>query len=273
VSQAPDYVSLVDSGSLVDWLDSLPPRLSQAQVVQAYDVLRWSDAWTAAAPAPTVPDTTRALALERGLGLRHVPTTPAVPGPPPVAAPTIAPAPVAAAAVEQAAVAPVAPEPVAEPDAEPAAPARRSRARTGPSGGRRSRPERSAEPRRGSRGRTNAAVVASLMLVLLVAPSIITGVQRSMSEPTASASQTPLPVSTLAPAIGGPCAPPDEITSESGEELACNQANGTWALRGTTAVLGERCTKADALGWSVTKNRPLVCTTEQGKLVWQVRTG
>ncbi|MGD9957545.1 MAG: nuclease-related domain-containing protein, partial [Candidatus Nanopelagicales bacterium] len=162
VSHAPDYVSLVETGSLLDWLGSLPPRLSQAQVVQAYDVLRWSDAWTAAAPAPSVPDSTRALALERGLGLRHVPSTPPVPGPPPVPQPSLAPAPIAAAPAPAAAAA--TDPPADDASAPPATDRGRRRARTGPSGGRRSRPAGPAP--RGSRGRTIAAVVASLMLLL-----------------------------------------------------------------------------------------------------------
>ena len=260
VSHAPDHVSVVDSASLVEWLGTLPPRLAQTQVVAAYDVLRWSDAWTPAAPPASAPETARALALERGLGLRPIPTTAPVIAPPPVMP---APSPTPAAAPAQ-----------ARDDDEPVpARAERSRAAAGPSRGRRSRPGRSARQGTATRGRTVAAVVASLMLVLLVAPSIITGVQRAMSEPTASASQTPLPVSTVEPEIGRPCAPPDEATSATGETLACNQSNGTWALRGVTAKLADPCAKVDQLGWSVTKNKPLVCAKDGGALAWQLRRG
>lgn len=264
VSHTPDFVSVVDATTLVDWLESLPPRLHQTQVVVGYDALRWSDAWTSSAPHAPAPDTTRALALERGLGLRPVPTTTAVAAPPPVVEPSTSspvPAPIASQTLPEA------------PGDRAEQPTARSRAVTGPSGGRRSRPERGARQRKGSRGRTIAAVVASVMLVLLVAPSIVTGVQRAMSEPSASASQTPLPVSTLDPEIGGPCAPPDEATDGTGETLACNQGTGTWALRGVTATLDEPCPKVDQLGWSTTKNKPLVCAKDGDGLLWQVRTG
>ncbi len=264
VSHTPDFVSVVDATTLVDWLESLPPRLHQTQVVVGYDALRWSDAWTTTAPHAPAPDTTRALALERGLGLRPVPTTTPVTAPPPVAGPsTSSPVP-----------APIATQPEPEQSSvRREQPSARSRAITGPSGGRRSRSERGARQGKGSRGRTIAAVVASVMLALLVAPSIVTGVQRAMSEPTASASQTPLPVSTVDPEIGGPCAPPDEATAGTGETLACNQGNGTWALRGVTATLGNPCPKVDQLGWSTTKMKPLVCAKDGADLVWQVRTG
>jgi hypothetical protein len=123
------------------------------------------------------------------------------------------------------------------------------------------------------RAKTVLAIVSSVMLFLLIAPSIIVGVQRAMSEPDANATQTPLPVSTVEPVVGGPCAPPDEVKPASGEVLACNQANGTWAIRGTVADLGKACKTVDLLGWDRTKRKPLVCAKVGKTLEWVIRTG
>jgi hypothetical protein len=245
----------------------LPQRLTQAQVVAAYDVLRWSDAWTPAAPPPTAPESTRLLALAHGRRTSGQPAAPAIAAP---AGRRQAPAPGAV---------PVRlPPPSAATDPAPSAGRRsrseRTRATTGPSDGRRSRPETPAGGRFLSpRAKTVLAIVSSVMLFLLIAPSIIVGVQRAMSEPDANATQTPLPVSTVEPVVGGPCAPPDEVKPASGEVLACNQANGTWAIRGTVADLGKACKTIDALGWDRTKRKPLVCAKVGKTLEWVIRAG
>ncbi len=274
VTRSPDYVSVLDATGLVDWLSALPDRLTQAQVVAAYDVLRWSDAWTTAAPPPTAPEPTRLLALAQG---RPAPAPTTAPGagrrqaPTPAAAPAAgrrqAPAP---GAVPIALPPPVEVGETADGRTRP----RRTRAVTAPSDGRRSRPEAPARARLLTpRVRTVAAIVSTLVLILLIAPSIVVGIQRAMSEPDAAATQTPLPVSTSDPVVGGPCAPPDEVKPATGEVLACNQANGQWAIRGVIGDLGKACRPVDTLGWDRSKSKPLVCAKSGTKLTWALRKG
>ncbi len=266
VSQSPDYVSVLDATGIVDWLSALPPRLAQAQVVAAYDVLRWSDAWTPSAPPPTAPESTRLLALAHGR------LTPGQPVAPAVVAPTgrrQAPAP-GAVPVQL-------PPPGVAAEPAPAAGRRsrpeRSRATTGPSDVRRARPEAPTGARfLTPRAKTVLAIVSSVMLFLLIAPSIIVGVQRAMSEPDAAATETPT-ASPVEPVVGGPCTPPDEVKPATGDVLACNLVNSRWAIRGTVADLGKPCKPVDTLGWDRSRDVPLICAKVGTKLEWKQRKG